>query len=85
MIHTAEIKRGDDVLDTIHVLDTPMTDVIICQEASHFFAGFTALPWEEYIEKIDGVIVTVDGEFFGDAGPFFVAKEQYEDFKKKIR
>lgn len=85
MIHTAEIKRGDDVLDTIYVLDTPMANVIICQEASHFFAGFTTLPWEEYIEKIDGIIVTVDGEFFGDSGPFFVTKEQYEDFKKKIK
>lgn len=85
MIQTVEIKRGDDVLDTIHVLDTPMANVIICQEASHFFAGFTTLPWEEYIEKIDGIIVTVDGEFFGDSGPFFVTKEQYEDFKKKIR
>ena len=85
MIHTAEIKRSDDVLDTIHVLDTPIANVIICQEASHFFAGFTTLPWEEYIEKIDGIIVTVDGEFFGDSGPFFVTKEQYEDFKKKIR
>lgn len=39
MIHTAEIKRGDDVLDTIHVLDTPIADVIICQEASHFSQG----------------------------------------------
>lgn len=85
MIHTAEIKRGDDVLDTIYVLDTPMANVIICQEASHFFAGFTTLSWEEYIEKIDGIIVTVDGEFFGDSGPFFVTKEQYEDFKKKIK
>lgn len=85
MIHTAEIKRGDDVLDTIHVLDTPMANVIISQEACHFFAGFTTLPWEEYIEKIDGIIVTVDGEFFGDSGPFFVTKEQYEDFKKKIK
>ena len=84
-MHSAEKYRGDYVHDTIYVLETPSADVIICQEASHFFAGFTALPWEEYIEKIDGIIVTVDGEFFGDSGPFFVAKEQYEDFKKKIR
>lgn len=85
MIHTAEITRGDDVLDVIHVLDTSITDVIICQEATHFFAALTDLPWEEYIQEIDGVIITVDGEFFGNSGPFYVLKEQYEDFKKKIK
>ena len=85
MIHTAEIKRGDDVLDTIHVLDTSIANVIICQVATHFFAELTALPWEEYIQEIDNIIVTVDGEFFGDSGPFYVLKDQYEDFKKKIK
>lgn len=85
MIHTAEIKRGDDVLDTIHVLDTSIANVIICKEATRFFAELTDLPWEEYIQQIDDVIITVDGEFFGDSGPFYVLAEQYEDFKKEIK
>lgn len=85
MIHTAEITRGDDVLDVIHVLDTSIANVIICQEATHFFAELTDLPWEEYIQEIDDVVITVDGEFFGDSSPFCVLKDQYEDFKKKIK
>ena len=79
-----DILRGEDVLDTFHVLDNVVADVVICRETSRFFASLTALSWSEYIAAIDGIVITVDGQLYGDSGPFFVAQEQYEGFKERM-
>lgn len=78
------IKRGEDVLDTFHVLDNAVADVVICQETGRFFASLTTLPWAEYIAAITDVVISVDGSLYGDSGPFFVTQEQYEEFKERM-